>query len=571
MIWKGEWCKNVHRIVVQSIGGLPLSAQDAVKKVFGEAADIRAAQRELLWDSMQHQWPSKPNPGMESKVEHLLRFELFIPYVLYMGRNRLYVDIADGDLGLTAAVQSNDALQMSQYKPTNSPTPTAFFEQVTCSRAMKLPPVVWLKLMRMAKDDGAFAPIDVNSLDSFPMDLCSRFFPLILSTLKDASPCMHFEIAAQVYFIDELTVNLLNMLSSFDILTDKTSFPSTFKLTLAFIRYLLHRISLSSFDVYIHRAIVEVQRGLWMYMLKIPPDEQIVALASVVEQVVHSPVFKLESEWTGAQTALLEVYSGMVGVWTPGRSTKHNFWPALQPLIEILINQYDALYDTDQFTPFDIMCKILGFGLRHGVETVYSVFLDMRCLEVFGSHSLRPGLVTVINGYVAGLAALDTSIGLQRHLDYLHELENLFLACCILITNGWNACGETPDTIFSPPLRLSEDICTDIRALASLRPSDPSWDQCRRKLRDLLQDDGGEFFTKQQKWTPRGFESLKPGEIDEAKNNISLALSELDEIFSGSMSTHSMHPHESMVRSFFGRIYRYLRYPRRREKDEVQV
>ncbi|KAK0459418.1 uncharacterized protein EV420DRAFT_1763813 [Desarmillaria tabescens] len=140
----------------------------------------------------------------------------------------------------------------------------------------------------------------------------------------------------------------------------------------------------------------------------------------------------------------------------------------------------------------------------------------MRCLEVFGNHSLRPSLVTVINGYVAGLAALDTPIDLQRHSDYLHEPENFFLACCILITNGWNACGESPD-IFSPP-RLSEDICTDIRALASLRPSDPSWDQCLRKLRDLLHDDGGEFFVKQQKWTMHGFEPLNPEAIDEAKN-----------------------------------------------------
>ncbi|KAK0461638.1 uncharacterized protein EV420DRAFT_120214 [Desarmillaria tabescens] len=267
------------------------------------------------------------------------------------------------------------------------------------------------------------------------------------------------------------------------------------------------------------------------------------------------------------------MYSGMVGVRTPGRSARHNFWPALQPLVETMINQYDAPYDADHpmRTPFDAMCEILGFGLRHGVETVYDIFLDMRCLEVFGSHSLRPSLVTVINGYVAGLAALDTSIDLQRHLDYLHEPENLFLACCIPITNGWNACGESLNNVFPPPPRLSEDICTDIRALASLRPSDPSWDQCRRKLRDLLQDDEGEFFVKQQKWTPHGFESLKPEAIDEAKNNIRLALGKLDEIFSGSVNTYSMHSHESMVRPFFGRIYRYLRYPRCPEKDEVQV
>ncbi len=56
-----------------------------------------------------------------------------------------------------------------------------------------------------------------------------------------------------------------------------------------------------------------------------------------------------------------------------------------------MINQYDALYSADNVddlmsVPFDTMCKFLGLGLRHGVETVYDIFLDMRCLEVFGSH-----------------------------------------------------------------------------------------------------------------------------------------------------------------------------------------
>ncbi len=78
--------------------------------------------------------------------------------------------------------------------------------------------------MRMAKDDGAFAPIDVDSLYSFPMDLCSRVVPCIMNELIDTSPYLYFENAAPAYFNDELTVNLLNMLSAFDICPIKTSF-----------------------------------------------------------------------------------------------------------------------------------------------------------------------------------------------------------------------------------------------------------------------------------------------------------------------------------------------------------
>ncbi len=84
---------------------------------------------------------------------------------------------------------------------------------------------------------------------------------------------------------------------------------------------------------------------------------------------------------------LVDVYSAMVGIpplFLPKHCPRHNFWPALRPLVEFLINQYDAPCDRSWFflSPFDAMCNILGLGLRHGVETVYDVFLETRCLDV---------------------------------------------------------------------------------------------------------------------------------------------------------------------------------------------
>ncbi|KAK0470863.1 hypothetical protein IW261DRAFT_1425697 [Armillaria novae-zelandiae] len=204
------------------------------------------------------------------------------------------------------------------------------------------------------------------------------------------------------------------------------------------------------------------------------------------------------------------------------------------------------------------MCDILGFGLEHGVQSVYDIFLERRCLDVFRGHSLRPSLVGVINGYVAGLAAPHASIDTQRHLDYLHEPENLFLACCVLTPHGWEDPSELPSDIAETgPAGLSGKICRDIRALAN-----------------LLQDDGEEFFVQQQKWTLDGFKDLKPEVINQAKSNIHFSLDELDGFFSDSrnMNIHSsMYPPGSMARRFLGDIYQYLPYPRRREKDEVQV
>ena len=84
--------------------------------------------------------------------------------------------------------------------------------------------------------------------------------------LKGSSPCIYFEVAAREYFIEEFTVNLLNMISAFDKLADKTSFPPTFTLALASVRYLLHRISLSSFDIDIQVTFITRLRALEGYV-----------------------------------------------------------------------------------------------------------------------------------------------------------------------------------------------------------------------------------------------------------------------------------------------------------------
>ncbi|KAK0494428.1 hypothetical protein EDD18DRAFT_1333007 [Armillaria luteobubalina] len=526
----------------------------------------------------------KPIPGMGSRVEHLLRFELFIPHVFddwYREHSeREYVDAA-GDERLAVAVLSNDTLQMSVHKPPKSPTSTAFFRRIALADDVKLPPVIWFGFMRTAKDDGAFAPIDIDSLDDFPLRLC-RYVNVRPRTPDVTVLSVAFEIAILYCFPkechEELTVNMLNVISTFDRFADKTSFPPTFTFPLAFVRYVLHRVSLvSSFDDVTKDAILDALANLASFeKLKNLSDDQVVALSDLVEDiVVHSLVFKVEHEWTRPQMYLVEVYSVMVGASSShrpgcGYSPRHDFWPALRALVEFLIHQYDAPYHEDDpafppVSPFNTMCKILEFGLKYGVRTVYDVFLEMRCLNVFGNRSLRPSLVGVINGYVAGLAAPDASINSQHHLDYLHEPENLFLACCIITTNGWKHFREMP---YSTKMLL----CSDIRALAGLRPSDPSWDHCRRKLRDLLLDDRGDFFVTQQKWTNHGFEVLKPEDIDQAKSNISLALCELDDFFSGSMNTNVRSPTlESTARRFLGGINRYLPYPRHREKDDVQV
>ncbi|KAK0459900.1 hypothetical protein IW261DRAFT_426670 [Armillaria novae-zelandiae] len=227
-----------------------------------------------------------------------------------------------------------------------------------------LPPVIWLGLMRTAKNDGAFAPIDIGSLDVFPMHLCSCMGSINLQIPKE-SPCVSFETAVQDRFPEEFSNNMLDMLSAFDKLPDKTLFPTTFTFILASVRYLLHRISLStSLDTDTQSTFGTVLHRLENHAkLNDLPHEQIAALSDLLEHaIIHSSVFKLGSNWTPPQMFLVSVYSAMVGASSshgPGCSPRHNSWPALRPLVEFLIHQYDAPYD-DWFahTLLDTICQV---------------------------------------------------------------------------------------------------------------------------------------------------------------------------------------------------------------------
>ncbi|KAK0493131.1 hypothetical protein EDD18DRAFT_1180745 [Armillaria luteobubalina] len=269
------------------------------------------------------------------------------------------------------------------------------------------------------------------------MHLCSYIIPGKLPTPISTSACVSFEATVQDYFPEEFMANMLHMISSFDKFADRTSFPPTFTFALAFVRYVLHRLSLSSsLDTDTQNALVLAFRIVQSYVeLTNLPDDQVAALSDLVEYaVIQSSVFKLAPEWTRPQLSLVELYAEIVGASSSHRhryhrySSRHDFWLALRPLVEFLIHQYDAPFDASwfEYSPFDIICNILVPGLEHGVQIVNDIFLETRCLEVFGGHSLRPSLVGVINGYVTGLTAGHTSIDSQRHLDYLHELDNLF-------------------------------------------------------------------------------------------------------------------------------------------------
>ncbi|KAK0441420.1 hypothetical protein EV421DRAFT_1813119 [Armillaria borealis] len=118
---------------------------------------------------------------------------------------------------------------------------------------------------------------------------------------------------------------------------------------------------------------------------------------------------------------------------------------------------------------------------------------------------------------------------LQLHIDYLHNPPNLFTACSILATRGTGDMDRTA-------------IHRDTTMLVQLCPRDAAWGECRKKLRDLVQGDGGDFFGQQHVWSmsPSAqweFPLLRANEIQVEKDNIRYAIQVLDDFFDGRART----------------------------------
>ncbi len=161
------------------------------------------------------------------------------------------------------------------------------------------------------------------------------------------------------------------------------------------------------------------------------------------------------------------------------------------------------------------------------------MFHESQCLQFLGSHPFHEASVPMVSAYVAGIFAMQQVSGgtvdaklLQQHIECLHNPHNWFTACSVLATHGVERIDRTV-------------IHRDIITLVQLRPRYAAWDECRRKLDDLVQSDNGDFFTKQRTyiapdWKPR---PLKKTEIQVEKDNIRYAIHVLDGFFNGGAHT----------------------------------
>ncbi|KAK0442912.1 hypothetical protein EV421DRAFT_1806898 [Armillaria borealis] len=197
----------------------------------------------------------------------------------------------------------------------------------------------------------------------------------------------------------------------------------------------------------------------------------------------------------------------------------------------------------------DTACRVLTDLLAKRVPRAFTVFLENQCLWFLGNHTFHEASVPMVREYVAGISAMqhgsDGAVDEAMHLDNLHIPQNLFTACSIL------GIKDIDRTV----------IRTDITRLVQLRPRDVAWDECRGKLRDLVQADGGDFFSQQRVWSipDEEFRLLQTDEIQAEKDNIRYVIHVLNNFFDDGAHT------------IMGRLDRFLgRCPGRKLKDKAE-
>ncbi|KAK0492121.1 hypothetical protein EDD18DRAFT_1184813 [Armillaria luteobubalina] len=143
---------------------------------------------------------------------------------------------------------------------------------------------------------------------------------------------------------------------------------------------------------------------------------------------------------------------------------------------------------------------------------------------------------------------LDTTT-LQLHIEYLQSPPNLFTSCSILATHcTWK--------------RDRTAVHRDLTMLVQLCTRNAAWGECRSKLRDLVEDNGWDFFREpyvNENIHPPLLPELHPlwpEDIQVHNSNIRYAVQVLDDIFDG------------RARTGMGRLGRFLGWHLRRRPED---
>ncbi len=464
----------------------------------------------------------------------MLRFEQFIPHLFYKEhwsmRYRAYPEHAFHTIELAASVYSHPCFSQNLSRPQGSVTAWTFLRHALIN-AVQFPVIIWDNLVRNVINEDTFSPIDPTSQDSLPVTLClSVYRALALKqplTSPLSSPAVDFSSAVlriQPGVIDKL----LQLFSMYDRHQSHSSISIRLRVLLSLTEFTLSRLFTTETETKTEsEGAREAFQGI-VHVLRIHvvssalSTEENTAVFDTILAIVENGKWVLLLDW--ARVDLLRIYAHMLGISNINPIPVERFpeaarsLPGLNELVSVL---GVGPIEYGHVNSLDLVCDIVGHGLREDVWAAYDVFLDMRFLEVFSRIPFHPRLVGVVNGYVNGLhgMARSTPVILGQHLDYLHQPENLAAACVILAVND----GGNVDT---------ESVKMDIMRLVQLRPWDPAWPVCRDRLQDVVESD--QFFSSQRR-SDHDAEilPLTENEIELERRNIRVAIGVLDAYFSG--------------------------------------
>ncbi len=490
---------GVQSIVVQSAGGLPMASWEMLQ-LQPSIRTMDEMHQSLLKSCVQpdNEFPDcdKPVPGMETKLERLLRFCRYHP--------RYIIPHDVNSFELSAAIQSTSITRLPMGgRPAVLLDRAAFFRDIIHpGRSLKLPLLCWSRLMRIACDRYAFSfpdPDNDSPGNMILLHLCSAIlctFDVSQKGVKHdfTSPTILEFKDALPYFSDDIYDTVLYMLSQ---LAGETSsreplLSVRLRVFVAAIRFFLHRLSLPGSDMSYNLINTSLHSAVeWINAQTFSPLEATVVTTALEDILAACVIQKRDprdvvSPWNGLSYDTMLAYqcTKLKEGW---RSCSLR---GLQLMVDVTTVYWGRI--REHSPPSDIACSMLANALADCVPAAYAVFLQNRCLEFFGNRAFHMDSVRVVREYCTGISAMALhrlegaidAAALQQHVDHLHEPQNLFTACSILAAHE----GESIDRTA---------IRRDIRALVRLRSLDPAWDACRRQLRDLIENGGRDFFDRQ--------------------------------------------------------------------------
>ncbi|KAK0442855.1 hypothetical protein EV421DRAFT_550850 [Armillaria borealis] len=548
---------TVQSVVIQSVGGLPMASEEKLLALRGNNTAMDSLQDSLLSDCLQtKEGNDEPVPGMELKAGRLLRF--------YPRNDGSYSFIATPDIDsfeLTIPILSNGYLLFNR-ESRESVHPGAFFSDTT-TRSLKLPPRCWYHLLvNLADDLDPLDPDNDHHTNTFPLELCFAILrsfdappkglmqdfnsPLVLG-FNDAVP----------YFIDKIYDRVLSIFSNFvmDPSFNEPSLPQSLRVFVVALKFVLHRLSLPEPDVSHASNVWSLFAVLGWIRSQTFSSQEAAAVITVLEELLVYcvvPPLNIEPDRNELFHYTIQAYQSLATIVPSACSLR-----GLQSVVDFMTINWDQTQG-DSYQS-GTACSLLTYLLTKRIPVAFTVFLEKQCLQFLENHTFHEASVPMVREYTAGISVMqhgsNGAVDTATHVDYLHNPHNLFTACSILATHGIGRIEPTA-------------IYKDITTLVQLCPTrDAAWDECHRKLRDLAQSDGGDFFGEQRVWSvsDEEFRQLQTDEIRVEKDNIRHAIHVIDDFLDGGGAHIRM-----------GRIHRFLgrclgRKPDGRTDQEQQV